>query len=310
MERTRSDKSTTQPLGASFRDPAGFVFKNIKGEILRQINFSGQSDFSLLTESGLYSKLVEKGLLISHQDLALSKAATTSAVAVIKPQLIPFISYPFEWSFSQLQDAALLTLRIQRLALKHGMSLKDASAYNIQFHNGQPIFIDTLSFEKYEPGKPWRAYQQFCQHFLAPLALMTYTDMSLSQLLRVHLDGIPLELTKKLLPRTAKLKAGLAMHIVLHGRAQKAKAGDHKTAQPNIKQSNLEAIIHSLEHSVQKLKARKSVTEWGDYYDKTNYSVSASDQKAKAIFRLIHQRNARTVFDLGGSVRLSIFALN
>ena len=50
------------------------------------------------------------------------------------------------------------------------MTLKDCSVYNIQFHQGRPIFIDTLSFEIYRDGDPWIGYRQFCEHFLAPLA--------------------------------------------------------------------------------------------------------------------------------------------
>ena len=105
--------------------------------------------------------------------------------------MIPFISYPYEWCFSQLREAALTTLKVQRKALEFGMSLRDSSAYNIQFKSGKPIFIDTLSFGKYREGQPWVAYRQFCQHFLAPLALMSYKDIRLSQLLSIHIESPP-----------------------------------------------------------------------------------------------------------------------
>lgn len=301
MRKSSPQEIVTQSLGASFRDPAGFVFRNTKGELLRQVNLVGQADYELTLSSGLYDVLTKKQLLVSHKSVSLAQAVSPQAVAVIRPEPIPFISYSFEWSFSQLQDAALLTLRIQQLALKHGMSLKDASAYNVQFHGSKPIFIDTLSFEKYEPGKAWQAYRQFCQHFLAPLALMAYTDLSLSQLLRVHLDGIPLELATKLLPGRAKFKPGFAMHIVLHGRAQKAKATEHKAPTQTVRQASLEAIVDSLERTVKKLKPRKAATEWGDYYDKTNYTANAADKKARAITKLIQPLRVRTVLDLGGN---------
>ena len=95
---------------------------------------------------------------------------------MIKPELIEFISYPYEWCFSQYQDAALTTLEIERRALSRGMTLKDCSAYNVQFQSGRPIFIDTLSFETYREGEPWTGYRQFCEHFVAPLALMSLLD--------------------------------------------------------------------------------------------------------------------------------------
>src|SRR5690606_1194452 len=141
---------------------------------------------------------------------------------VLQPDVIPFVSYPYEWCFSQLKDAALATLAIQKRALRSGMILKDASAYNIQFLNGKPVLIDSLSFEKYEEGRPWIAYRQFCQHFLAPLALMAYRDVRLSRLLRVHLDGVPLDLVSQLLPRRSYVNLGLALHIHVHARGQRA----------------------------------------------------------------------------------------
>ena len=122
---------------------------------------------------------------------------------------MPFISYPYEWAFGQLKDAALATLSVQKRALKLGMSLKDASAYNIQFVRGKPTLIDTLSFELYKEGQPWVAYRQFCQHFLAPLALMALKDVRLNQLLRVYIDGVPLDLASELLPWKTHLNFGL-----------------------------------------------------------------------------------------------------
>jgi len=154
-------------LNSSFRDPAGFIFKS-DDKLYRQINKIGAEEYNLLMESGLYKSLTKKGYLVKHEEVDNKYA---DAYKTIEPTQLPFISYPYEWSFGQLKDAALLTLFIQKAALKKGLSLKDSSAYNVQFVNGKPVFIDTLSFEKYEEGEPWVAYKQFCQHFLAPLAL-------------------------------------------------------------------------------------------------------------------------------------------
>ncbi len=146
-------------LPSSFRDPSGFLFTR-KGVLYRQINKSYQKNYELLVKSGLYKDLTTKELLVKHQE---TKSSTPSPgiFRIIKPDKVPFISYPYEWSFSQLQDAALLTLSVQKIALIHQMSLKDASSFNVQFVNGKPVFIDTLSFEKYIEGKPWIAYKQF-----------------------------------------------------------------------------------------------------------------------------------------------------
>ena len=216
-----------QKLPASFRDPSGFLF--FQEDILyRQVNLVYQENFNRLVESGLYDHLVNSGKLISHKETELPPPEPETAYKVIQPEQLSFISYPYEWSFSQLKDAALLTLDIQKRALQHGMTLKDSSAYNIQFppEDAKPVLIDTLSFEVYQEGSPWVAYRQFCQHFLAPLALMCFTDERLSQLLRVYIDGISLDLAGSLLPRRTKFNFGLLTHIHLHAAAQKRYAAE------------------------------------------------------------------------------------
>jgi hypothetical protein len=133
-------------LSASFRDPSGFLFSS-DGVLYRQVNRNYEGEYRRLMESGLYDKLVKAGLLISHLEVDHPPAQSDSSYKIIQPEHVPFISYPYEWSFGQLKDAALATLSIQRRALKQGMSLKDASAYNIQFVRGKATLIDTLSFE-------------------------------------------------------------------------------------------------------------------------------------------------------------------
>ena len=209
-------------LTSSFRDPSGFVFK-YNEKIYRQINKCFANDFDSFISSGLYSALIEKGLLISHEDVNTSDIPyTENCHRIILPKQIPYISYPYEWSFSQLKDAAILTLKVQAQSLKYGFSLKDASSYNVQFIGNELKFIDTLSFEPYKEGEPWIAYRQFCQHFLAPLALMAYVDADLAKLLSNYIDGIPLSLTSKLLPNRTRLNYGLQIHLQLHAKIQKA----------------------------------------------------------------------------------------
>ncbi|MBU2472168.1 MAG: SAM-dependent methyltransferase, partial [Bacteroidetes bacterium] len=149
------------------RDPSGFIFKH-NGRIHRAINYSYQQNYEYLIQSGLYDRLCSEGLLIPHTELnkeyfTLVGDPFGNCYKIIAPVEIEFISYPYEWSFEQLKDAAITTLLIQRYALEHNMSLKDASAYNIQFLNCKPVFIDTLSFEIFKDGYPWIAYKQFCQ---------------------------------------------------------------------------------------------------------------------------------------------------
>jgi hypothetical protein len=224
---------------------------------------------------------------------------------VIRPGEISFISYPYEWSFSQLKAAALTTLTIQKRALEFGMSLKDSSAYNIQFLHGKPILIDTLSFEVYQEGLPWVAYRQFCQHFLAPLALMSYIDVNLSQLLRIHIDGIPLELTSKLLPRKTRFNFSLLTHIHLHAAAQKRYAGqkvDLETPQKGMTKTGLLGILTSLESIVKKLIWQPKGTAWADYEEFHSYDDIALDHKKEIIAGYLERVNPKSVWDLGANI--------
>ena len=292
---------TNQIQSASFRDPSGFVF--IYGDKLyRQVNRSYREHYELLMNSGLYQKLVEKKLLIPHKEVSEPKSADVSAYKIIRPEPVPFISYPYEWCFSQYQDAAIATLAIQQAALKRGLTLKDASAYNIQFTGGRPVLIDTLSFERHRVGEPWVAYRQFCQHFLAPLALMSYTDIRLGQLMRVHLDGIPLDLTSRLLPRRTYARFSLLAHIHLHARGQRHysdKSGGARKA--TIDKRSLIALVDNLAAITRKLKLKSDKTEWGDYYDATNYSDAAFKHKRELISAWLKQARPDTVFDLGAN---------
>lgn len=287
----------------SFRDPAGFLFWN-KKVLYRQINKIAKKDFEKIISSGLYKKLVESKLLIPHKEVNINKAQTKEAYKVIKPEIIPFISYPYEWSFTQLKDAAILTLQIQKIALDYGMSLKDASAYNIQFIGSRPIFIDTLSFETYEKGLPWIAYRQFCQHFLAPLALCCYTDLRLNQLMRIFIDGVPLDLASKLLPLKTFVRPSLLTHLYLHAKSQKHFADnkvDIRDKKINMSNAGYKALINNLESTILSLKLKNKMTEWGEYYTFTNYDAKAFNSKKKIISEYIAKVNPKTVWDFGAN---------
>lgn len=286
---------------SSFRDPSGFVFYR-NGEVYRQINQSYRADFEHLTDSGLYDKLVAENLLVPHAVCDEPAVAPESVCAVIHVERVPFISYPYEWCFSQLKDAALLTLKVQRTALEFGMSLKDASAYNVQFVSGAPVFIDTLSFERFSFGRTWPAYQQFCKHFLAPLALMAYRGMELGRMSRLWIDGIPLNVAAPLLPMRTRLKPGLGAHIHLHAGAQSRQA-DKKvgSSAAGMTKNALLGLLESLESTVSGLDAGLPESTWKEYYGNTNYSESGLEQKARLVDAWLAEVQPRMVQDLGAN---------
>lgn len=273
------------------------------GVFFRQINTAYRQNYDLLMSSGLYKTLTESGALIGHQNVSMA-GASPDAYKIIKPDQLAFISYPYEWCFGQLRDAALLTLTIQKTAMQHGMSLKDASAFNIQFVNGRPLLIDTLSFEQYHEGKPWVAYRQFCQHFLAPLALEALVDLRFGGMTKLFIDGIPLDLTAGLLPLKTKFSPGLAAHIHLHARSQKRHA-DTSTGQKqtnyHLPENRLLSILESLTATITSLHLPRQATEWGDYYDHTNYSDAAFNHKKEIISKWMTEIKPASVWDAGAN---------
>jgi ribosomal protein L11 methylase PrmA len=292
----------------SFRDPSGFLYQ-AEGRLLRQVSDVYTRHFERLNSSGLYAELAAAGLLIPHSVDANAPSPVPDTLCVLEPEFIPHISYPYEWCFSQLKDAALLTLDIQQCAFNHGMTLKDASAYNVQFFRGRAIFIDTLSFEIYEPGTPWSAYRQFCQHFLAPLALMAHVDISLNQLFRSNIDGVPLPLAAKLLPSRTKLSPAMQMHIFMHARMQnveskKQRGDDNKSNGEGRKFSEtaFRGLIDSLRSAILRLEWRPGGSEWFDYYQaNNNYSEEGIEAKEKLVGQLVAKVKPASVWDLGGN---------
>ncbi|MFC1514696.1 SAM-dependent methyltransferase [Candidatus Omnitrophota bacterium] len=297
-------KTNGKIVEGSFRDPSGFLFYR-DGSLYRQVNISYRQDYDHLIDSGLYGRLVDSGLLVPHDEADIEPDDPSKAYKVIKPQGLPFISYPYEWSFSQLKDAALATLEIQKRSLDIGMTLKDCSSYNIQFRKGRPVLIDTFSFERYVEGSPWVAYRQFCQHFLAPLALMSYKDIRLSQLLRIYIDGVPLDLASLLLPIRTRLRFSLLSHIHLHAKSQKHFA-DKAPDLSRCRMSRLSflGLIDSLESAVRGLRIPRQPTEWGDYYGHTNYSQDALQHKKDIVSEFLERTKPGMVWDLGANAGL------
>ena len=285
-----------EPIASSFRDPSGFLFKR-DNLVYRMVNHSYAEEYECLMNSGLYGKLTEKGLMLPHVEQSLDDGK--AGYKVIKPEQLEYVSYPYEWSFSQLKDSAVLTLKIQLLAMEHGMTLKDASAYNVQLHQGKPVFIDTLSFEKYVEGSPWIAYRQFCQHFLAPLALITHRDFRSVHLLRAYIDGLPLDLTSSMLPKLTWLNYGLLAHIHLHSMSQRRYADEGRDSggarKMEVGSRQLQGLIESLLSTVSKLSWQPPSTEWGDYYNDTNYVDESMKNKETLVEQFLNQ----TVSDTG-----------
>ena len=283
---------------ASFRDPSGFVFQH-NNTYYRQVNKSYADDYNLLMASGLYQHLVDKKLIIPHTENEEIIADQQTWYKTLKPYQVPVITYPYEWCSGQLKDAALLTIKIVKASLDHGMIIKDATPYNIQFIDNRPVFIDTLSFEKYDANKAWVAYRQFCNMFLFPLYLEHYLKTDIQKMLIVYPDGIPVDITSKLLPLKSRTSVGVWLHVYLQNTISR-NAGSRKDEEKFNRRKLLNLVNH-LETTILNLRSSNLTSVWKNYYDETIISKNYLHEKEKIFRKLIANLEAKSVLDLGAN---------
>src|SRR5688572_8439727 len=283
---------------ASFRDPSGFVFQ-WNGNYYRQVNKVYTDDYNLLMNSGLYQHLVQSEFLLPHSETEDVIADKDIWYKTLLPRQVAFITYPYEWCFAQLKDAALLTISILKASIDHGMIIKDATPYNIQFINNAPVFIDTLSFEKYDANKAWVAYRQFCNMFLFPLYLEHYLKTDIQKTLVVYPDGIPVEITSKLLPLKSRTNVGVWLHVYLQNtitRNASSKKEDEK-----FDKRKLLNLVNHLEGTINNLKSRTVGSAWNNYYSHTISGKNYLEEKEKIFRNIISTLDAGTILDLGAN---------
>lgn len=283
---------------ASFRDPSGFVFQ-WNGTYYRQVNRIYSDDYNLLMNSGLYQHLVQSEFLVPHSETEDVIADKNNWYKTLHPRQVSFITYPYEWCFTQLKDAALLTISILKASIDHGMIIKDATPYNIQFINNAPVFIDTLSFEKYDANKAWVAYRQFCNMFLFPLYLEHYLKTDIQKTLVVYPDGIPVEITSKLLPLKSRTNVGVWLHVYLQNtitRNASSKREDEK-----FNKRKLLNLVNHLEGTINNLKSRNPGSAWKNYYTETISGNNYLQEKEKIFRSIIDTIHAGTILDLGAN---------
>jgi hypothetical protein len=296
----KSNPTAHRKESSSFRDPSGYLFWQ-GDQLYRFVSESYATQYDHAKTVGLFDQLIEKHWMIPFEDLG-AQEDLEDCHTVLRPSLLDFVSYPAEWCFGQIKDAALLTLDVHLHALSHGMMLKDASLYNVQFHHGKATFIDHLSFDFYEPYGYWPAYGQFCRHFLAPLALMSRVDVGLAKLLNLHIDGVPLDLAAKILPFSSRFNFSLFAHLFLHSKyVNKFGAARSRVAKKTINISGAIAMANSLRSWIRGQKAHDQKTEWGQYYSETSYSDAAMASKRDIIRAMVKRAQPKIVWDIGAN---------
>jgi SAM-dependent methyltransferase len=289
----------------SFKDPDGRVFRSGK-HVFRAVTPAALARFEHLRDSGLIDALAAPGVLMpttieSAQAFGLDPAAVGDRV--IRQAAVPLVSYSYEWSFSMLQDAALVTLDILQAALARDVVLKDAPAFNVLFEGTCPRLVDVLSLEAYQPGALWAGYTQFCRSFLAPLLVAAHTGMAVGPLLRGHLGELPLGDAARLLGWTRVLRPGVATHILLQSRLEQGfgkrpddvrkatAAAAHPKALFVKTVGRIRALVASLRH-------RRS-SAWAGYSDANTYSEESRAQKAGFVETALGEAPPGVVLDLG-----------
>ena len=290
----------------SFRDPSGQIF-HLNNKIYRTINAEAAEHYEFARASGLLAALSDSGQIVGAEEVdrgVLNGAAEASRYVVEHPKL-PFISYPYEWSFMLLKAAALHHLDLHRTALEHGMTLSDASAYNIQFLGVSPIFIDILSLQKYQEGEFWTGHSQFCNQFLNPLLLRALLGVPHNPWYRGALEGITTADLAKLLPLRRKLSWNVFSQVVLQAKMQGLARGKSRSELSSAKQRrlpqaaflNMLAQLRGWIEGLQPLEREKSV--WNDYADVNTYKTEEALAKKRFVSDFVAAAKPALLWDLG-----------
>jgi len=282
---------------ASYRDPSGFVFRH-EGRIYRMVNASYREDYDLLMQSGLYRSLTDKKMMLPHTDVSTEFSLQAPAYKVIQPEPVPFWTYPYEWSFEQLKQAALLTLQLNKVALAQNMILKDATAYNIQFTGGKPILIDSLSFEQYTAGAPWKAFRQFCTHFLYPLLLQSKVEGLNPAIFSQYPDGISAKLTASLLPKSSKYNLNNWLYLYLPAKLE-GRQDSGKQRSISVSKTKILQNIEQLSGFIQKMKPPVAHSDWNHYYSETILSQEYLQFKEQTVTQWLKEKSPKTTVDVG-----------
>lgn len=292
----------------SFRDRDGRIYT--RGDrIIRGVSTSALAEFKKLESTAFYTRFLQKGLLVGSdlldpENIDLPPEIMQQWAGFIEHRRIPVITYPYEWTFSMLRDAALLQLDLVEAAIEEGMTLKDATPYNVQFEGGKPVFIDIASFETLPAGAPWTGYRQFCEMFLFPLLLQAYKGIHFQPLMRSNIDGIGVQTAAKLFGFRDRFRAGVLTHVWLQAKLDSRFGNTQQNVRSDLKkagfnQAMILANVRKLGKLIRKLSWSGEGSEWGGYEEFHNYSESDHRLKESFISDSVAGSKADVVWDIG-----------
>tara|TARA_Y100000741_G_scaffold364643_1_gene356367 strand:- start:1840 stop:3222 length:1383 start_codon:yes stop_codon:yes gene_type:complete len=289
----------------SFRDPAGKIFY-YKNKIFRKLSADGVKRLEFIKNNLIIEKSIKNNFLVNTRILNSKdkeELNLETEIFYLEHEKIPYISYPYEWSFTQLKEAALFHLDFNLFLLNHNATLIDASAYNVQFIGNKPIFIDVLSLKKYEDGEPWLGHKQFCENFLNPLFLKSKKGLKFNNWFKGNIEGIETSEINKILGFFDKFSYNVFVHIFLLNKIEE-KYKKQKSLKINkkktfLKKKGLIAILTQLRNYISNLKDYKSITTWDNYSTENSYSAKADYEKKKIVENFFKKNNFNIICDLG-----------
>jgi len=287
----------------SFRDRQNQVFYR-DGGVFRYLSVQAAAEWQALAATRFFKRRMDEGSLVETQAVEEPAADAGPWAALLRHDTIPFISYPYEWPFGMLKDAARLSLDLLDDALSEGITLKDASAYNVQWSGARPVFIDIPSFERLKPGAPWVGYLQFCRMFLYPLLLQAYKEVPFQPWLRGQLDGIEPTNFAHLMSWRDYLRPGVMTHVVLHSKMQTSYAEQSGDMRRQLKTAGfnrtlIQSNVRGLRRLVGGLTWQAAKSEWSDYAGQNSYEAADRDAKMAFVRTAAQSRRWTRVWDLG-----------
>jgi len=293
----------------SFRDRTARVFYH-DGHIFRGLSATALKEWQALSASGLYRRFAENGAIVTTRQREIGSLPfrlDEPWAAVLEHERLPFVSYPYEWSFEMLRDAALLQLDLVLAGLDEGIGLKDASAYNVQWKGATPVFVDIGSFYKRAEGEPWVGYRQFCQMFLYPLLLQAYRDVPFQAWMRGNIDGMDAEVCLNLLSARDYFRGGVLAHVYLQAKAQKAYNSTTRDVRAELNKAGFDTRIiktnaEGLRKLVASLEWKPKQSTWSDYLKCGHYEAADAEQKRQFVRDVVATRPWNMTWDIGCNV--------
>lgn len=291
----------------SFRDRDGRVVLR-DDAVFRVLSAAATADWKALSATRFFPAAVEAGRVVATRESTVDHSEFDGLegtwASVLEHERVPFISYPYEWTFGMLRDGALLQLDLLLEALEEDLILKDASAYNVQFFGSRPTMIDIPSFQRWSVGEPWVGYQQFCQLFLYPLMLTSYRGVPFQPWLRGAIDGITPESCNAMLSGRDRLRRGVLTHVYLQHKLLAATGSSAKPLRQELNSTNLgKSIIKRNAAGLKKLVAglqwQATSSEWSGYADANSYSDDDVAAKRKFVSDAAATNHWPLVWDLG-----------